>query len=102
MKNNEIRQQILKELLENEPLTSSIEKLNQQLDHAGKEELGRLMGLVYTYGYESCINDTLQEMEKIYHSWSGTAAGYPRWFQRYFNVGRKATATLIFTLIATL
>lgn len=68
MKNNELRQQILKELLENEPLTSSIEKLNQQLDHAGKEELGRLIGLVYTYGYESCVNDTLQEMEKIYHS----------------------------------
>lgn len=66
MKNNEIRQQILKELLENEPLTSSIEKLNQQLDHAGKEELGRLMGLVYTYGYESCVNDTLHEMQNIY------------------------------------
>lgn len=68
MKNNELRQQILKELLENEPLTSCIERLNKQLDHAGKEELGRLMGLVYTYGYESCVNDTLLEMQKIYHS----------------------------------
>lgn len=68
MKNNELRQQILTELLENESLTSCIEHLNKQLDHAGKEELGRLMGIVYTYGYESCINDTLAEMQKIYHS----------------------------------
>ena len=68
MKNNELRQQILKELLENEPLTSSIDRLNKQLDQAGKEELGRLMGIVYTYGYESCINDTLLEMQKINRS----------------------------------
>jgi len=68
MKNEKLRQQILQEVLENKQLIASVEKLNQQLDYAGKAELGKVIGIAYTYGYESCINDTLQEMEKIYHS----------------------------------
>lgn len=44
-------------LLEDKEVIESTKKLNKYLDKKGKQELGKLLSMVYQHGYVDCIND---------------------------------------------